>query len=191
MGAEPPWLARTRRLALTLAAMTQEAPRDYFRTCNICKKPIPYGAKFYRCSVSTCNSKRFPFHLCSLDCFSAHAPEARHRDAWAEEDRAPTREQEEKARAEAAAAASASEERRAARMVGVGAPPAGLASDAPRDVLVVVSKLKAYVKARGDMSTSDAVVDVLSDHLRNVCDQAIEKARVAGRKTVMDRDFDF
>ena len=59
-----------------------------------------------------------------------------------------------------------------------------------KDVLVVVSKLKAYVKARSGMSTSDGAVDVLSAHLRKLCDQAIAHAGTAGRKTVMDRDFE-
>ena len=170
--------------------MSTEEPRDYFRSCNICKKRIEYGATYYRCSVSTCNSKRFPFHLCSLDCFSAHAPEARHRDAWAEPEKAPTRAQEEARVAEENAQNVAAEERRVARMVGVGALPEGLLPGAPKDVLIVVSKLKAYVKARSEMNTADNVIEALSDHLRVLCDRAIEKARTSGRKTIMDRDFD-
>lgn len=63
------------------------------------------------------------------------------------------------------------------------------ADDVPREVLVVVSKLKAYIRARSGFNTSDAVVDVLSDHLRKVCDRAIEQATTEGRKTVLDRDF--
>jgi histone H3/H4 len=55
-------------------------------------------------------------------------------------------------------------------------------------VLVVVSKLKAYVRARSDFHTSDGVVDVLSDHLRAVCDEAIREAGREGRRTVLDRD---
>ena len=73
----------------------------------------------------------------------------------------------------------------------VGAPagaPAG-AQDLPEDVLVVVSKLKAYVKARSGMNTSDGVVDALSAKIRKLCDAAIEVAHADGRKTVMDRDF--
>ena len=61
--------------------------------------------------------------------------------------------------------------------------------DLPQDVLVVVSKLKAYVKARSGMNTSDAVVDVLSSKIRKLCDAAIEVAQADGRKTVLDRDF--
>jgi histone H3/H4 len=40
------------------------------------------------------------------------------------------------------------------------------------------------------MSTSDGVVEVLSKHLRKLCDDAITHAGTAGRKTVMDRDFE-
>jgi len=66
-------------------------------------------------------------------------------------------------------------------------PPA--AESVPREILVVVSKLKAYIRARSGFNTSDATVEVLSDHLRRLCDRAIDKARSAGRKTVLDRDF--
>ena len=59
----------------------------------------------------------------------------------------------------------------------------------PQDVLVVVSKMKAYVKARSGMNTSDGVTDVLSAKIRKLCDAAIEVANADGRKTVMDRDF--
>lgn len=60
----------------------------------------------------------------------------------------------------------------------------------PKEILVVVSKLKAYIKARSDMNTSDTCMEVLSDRVRALCDEAIEMARKAGRKTVMDRDFE-
>ena len=57
------------------------------------------------------------------------------------------------------------------------------------EVLVVVSKLKKYIRAKSSMNTSDGVVPVLSDHLRHMCDLAIQKASGDGRKTVLDRDF--
>ncbi len=57
------------------------------------------------------------------------------------------------------------------------------------EVLVVVSKLKKYIKDKSQMNTSAAVADVISEKLRNLCDQAIERAKSEGRKTVMDRDF--
>ena len=55
--------------------------------------------------------------------------------------------------------------------------------------LVVASKLKAYIRTKSQMNTSASVVQVLSDKLREMCDQAIENAKREGRKTVMDRDF--
>jgi len=58
-----------------------------------------------------------------------------------------------------------------------------------KEVLVVASKIKGYIKNKGDMKTSANVLDVLSDKLRAMCDQAIESARSDGRKTVLDRDF--
>jgi len=66
---------------------------------------------------------------------------------------------------------------------------AGEETDSAREVLIVVSKLKKYIRARSGMNTSDAVVPVLSDHLRRLCDEAIANATRDGRKTVMDRDF--
>jgi histone H3/H4 len=57
------------------------------------------------------------------------------------------------------------------------------------EVLVVASKIKAYIKDKGDMKTSANVLEVLSDRLRSLCDKAIESARSDGRKTVLDRDF--
>ncbi len=57
------------------------------------------------------------------------------------------------------------------------------------ETLVVASKLKNYIRAKSGMNTSAAVVDVLSNKLRTLCDEAIERAKSEGRKTVMDRDF--
>jgi histone H3/H4 len=57
------------------------------------------------------------------------------------------------------------------------------------DVLVVASKLKAYIREKSGMNTSANVLNALSDRIRELCDQAIENARKDGRKTVKDRDF--
>ena len=59
-----------------------------------------------------------------------------------------------------------------------------------KEVLVVVSKLKNYIKTASGMSTSGNVAPKLSDAIRRLCNQAIEHARNDGRKTVMDRDFE-
>ncbi|OQW50645.1 MAG: hypothetical protein A4S09_00710 [Proteobacteria bacterium SG_bin7] len=58
------------------------------------------------------------------------------------------------------------------------------------DVLVVASKVKSYIKDRADFNTSDKVMEVLTAKLKILCDEAIDKAREEGRKTVLDRDFE-
>jgi histone H3/H4 len=62
-------------------------------------------------------------------------------------------------------------------------------SSMQNEVLVVVSKMKQYVKDIADMNTSGDVATVLSEMIRKACDQAVEQARRDGRKTVMARDF--
>ena len=62
-------------------------------------------------------------------------------------------------------------------------------SDSTQDVLIVVSKLKKYIKDRAELNTSGNVADALSGIIRTLCDKAIENAKNDGRKTVMDRDF--
>jgi histone H3/H4 len=57
------------------------------------------------------------------------------------------------------------------------------------EVLVVASKVKSHIRTTGDMKTSASVLQVLSDRIRILCDQAVENARSDGRKTVLDRDF--
>ena len=56
------------------------------------------------------------------------------------------------------------------------------------DILVVVSKVKQYIKATGGMNTSGSVAPALSALVKKACDAAIEAAKADGRKTVMDRD---
>ena len=58
-----------------------------------------------------------------------------------------------------------------------------------KEVLVVASKVKGYIKEKSEMNTSAGVLDALSERIRGLCDAAIESARRDGRKTVMDRDF--
>ena len=58
------------------------------------------------------------------------------------------------------------------------------------EVLIVVSKLKAFVKESSDLNTSADVMPVLSEIVRRECLAASERARLAGRKTLMARDFD-
>jgi len=159
-----------------------------WKICSTCKRPLEFEQKYWVCSVSTCNRKRTGLYFCSVPCWDAHVPEARHRDAWAEERKAPTatewqRQREAEERDGDAPTEAAEAPRR--RIVS-----GGEGDDLPREVLIVVSKLKAYVRARSDMNTSDSVTGVLSDHLRKLCNEAIRNAARDGRKTVLDRDFE-
>lgn len=59
-----------------------------------------------------------------------------------------------------------------------------------REILVVVSRIKSYIKHKGQgMSTSADTMDALTDIVEKKCDAAIESARKDRRKTVMKRDF--
>ncbi len=163
-----------------------------WKRCSTCKKGIPFGAGYFACSVSTCNRRGTDFAFCSVACWDGHVPVLRHRDAWAEEEKAPTaeewaRSQRESAEREARPQTGAQAPRAADRAPATAAPASR--AGAPHDVLVVVSKLKLYVRATAGMHCSDGVVEVLSDRLRALCDRAVENARAAGRRTVMDRDF--
>ena len=62
-------------------------------------------------------------------------------------------------------------------------------ADNEKVTLVVASKVKAYIKSVAGMNTSAGAIDVLSDKVKAVCDQAVEKARNDRRKTVKDRDI--
>ena len=58
------------------------------------------------------------------------------------------------------------------------------------EVLVVASKTKDYIRSvSGGMNTSAAVMNVLSDKVRELCNQAIQRAKDDKRKTVMEKDF--
>jgi histone H3/H4 len=57
------------------------------------------------------------------------------------------------------------------------------------DALVVVSKVKAFIKANGELNVSNSVVEILTKIVQRECLKAIENAKADGRKTVMDRDF--
>jgi len=58
------------------------------------------------------------------------------------------------------------------------------------ETLVVVSKVKKYIKDKAGMNTSATAMDALSKIVAKECVKATEAARSDGRKTVMDRDFE-
>ena len=60
--------------------------------------------------------------------------------------------------------------------------------EVPREILIVASRLKDYIRARSGYNTSDRALAPLSDIVRRVCDEAMENARRDGRTTVLDRD---
>jgi histone H3/H4 len=62
-------------------------------------------------------------------------------------------------------------------------------SDSNKEVLVVVSKLKNYIKNTAGLNTSGEVPSVLTKAVEILCQEAIESAKKDGRKTVMERDF--
>jgi hypothetical protein len=151
-----------------------------WRRCSACKKPIALGAVYWACNVSTCNQKRTALSFCSVSCWEVHLPSANHREAWAVEKRAPKT-------AEEGVEAAPGGVRRLVRPPGA---PAPAPDKAPREVLIVASRLKDYVRARSGYNTSDRVLEPLSDLVRRAVDEAIENARRDGRMTVLDRDVE-
>jgi hypothetical protein len=158
---------------------------NQWKRCSSCKTSIAFTAKHWVCNVSTCNRPRTGLAFCTVSCWEAHVPVMRHRESWALERTAPTRAEFEREQTVASSAPPAAGETRRTAAAPARAP----APPLPDDVLVVASKLKAYVRARSGMNTSDGVMEALSAFLRALCDDAIRKAGADGRKTVMDRDF--
>jgi hypothetical protein len=164
---------------------------DSWKRCSVCKVDLGFERQYYECSVSTCTSGRNHPVFCSVTCWEQHVPVMRHRDAWADEKSAPSRSAWEAAQTgESARGAEGSTAPRRIVVDARSAPraPASAPSEAD-EVLVVASRLKAYIRARSGMNTSESVLDELSQIVREHTDRAIEQARADGRKTVMDRDF--
>ncbi len=57
------------------------------------------------------------------------------------------------------------------------------------ETLVVVSKVKGFIKKHSEMNTSASVMPILSKIVQDACLKAVENAKREGRKTVMERDF--
>lgn len=60
---------------------------------------------------------------------------------------------------------------------------------AEKETLVIASKVKAYIKEVSELKCSATVIDVLSEKVRALCDEAVKKAKADGRKTVQDKDL--
>lgn len=147
--------------------------KNYWRKCATCGKEIPFGGIYQKCSVSSCRKSVW----CSVDCWDVHNPVMNHKSSWAEEETAPAREPVRRMVSSPKSSPTTSAAASAAR------------GDVPRDILVVASKLKAYVKAKYGINTSGNVMEAMSDIIRHEADKAAEKAIADGRKTLMDRDF--
>lgn len=145
-----------------------------WRKCGVCKKEIPLGGIYQKCSISSCRKSVF----CSVDCWSVHDSVMGHKSAYAEEERAPKVSEEEGQRPR----------RRLVVPSGSGGAKS-TESHLPMDTLIVVSKLKSYVKAKSGMNTSGDVADELSKFVRVIVNEALDNARAEGRKTLMARDF--
>lgn len=170
----------------------------FWRKCSSCKKEINLKAKYYECSVSTCTGQRTGYVFCSVMCWERHLPGAKHRNAGAIEKQAPNQIESESENKtinsqEAASASNTSNLSNPRRVIIQNSGSSVMGAGAPKvlsqEILVVVSKLKQYIREQSDMNTSEDVNQKLSDLIRVQCDRAIENARVDGRKTVMARDF--
>lgn len=164
---------------------------ETWRICSICKTPIAFGTTYWVCSVSTCNRKNTDYVFCSVACWDAHLPLMKHRNAWAVEKKAPSRavwiaEQGTAAQKKAAEKQHDQAVEKHAKLIE--AQLSDSRKEVPCEILIVASRLKRYIKARSGLKTSDAVMEVLSDIVRDVADRAIRNAARAGRSTVLDRD---
>ncbi len=60
---------------------------------------------------------------------------------------------------------------------------------AEKETLVIASKIKSFIKETSELKCSAAVIDVLSDKVRALCETAVKSAKADGRKTVQEKDF--
>ena len=158
---------------------------EVWKSCSSCKKPIHYGQKHFICSVSTCQTTRHFPRFCTVGCWDAHVAVMNHRSsAWAEEVYAP---KEAPIPTRIPQGGGDSDELRARLMRQMAADKRK--STETKDVLIVASKLKKYIKERADMNCSADVLEALSDIVRLAANDAIDRARADGRKTVKGRDF--
>jgi hypothetical protein len=157
-------------------------PQTQWRRCSACKQPIAFAARYWACSVSTCNRERTALVFCTLSCWEVHLPGANHREAWAVEKTAP-------AGAESPPGAATARESRPAPTRRLPTTSPRTQPAAPEEVLIVASRLKDYIRARSGFHTSDRVLAPLSGIVRRICDEAIQSATAEGRTTVLDRDI--
>ena len=158
--------------------------KDYWKKCNICKKEIPFGSAYFLCSVSTCRNSRTGFTFCSLECWDAHLGFVKHRSCFAEEAIAPrgddflTKESSDE---------NTMIEERPSRRIICSHQPTSVQHNV--DTLVVVSKVKQFIKDESELNTSQCAIDALTQKVVQACLDGIVRAKEAGRKTLMGRDI--
>lgn len=161
--------------------MNETSVPAFWRKCSSCKNPIAFSQKYWICSITSCNHQRTGLVFCKVSCFDAHVPMMNHKDAGAYEKRAPSIAEWQKEQIPASMSAKKS-------LAQVDSKPLAPGT-APREILVVVSKTKDYVRIKNGLNTSDGVMELLSDRLRAILDEASKRAAQDGRKTLMERDF--
>lgn len=149
--------------------------QNYWRKCGSCKKEIAYNSTYQVCGASSCQK----FAYCSMDCWSLHNSIMNHKNGWSEDRVAPQKPQ--------------TENEGVRRLIVTAKSTIDTTSTnnlaLEKEILIVASKLKQYIKDKHDLNTAADVMDVLSHRVRRLTDQAVLKAKSEGRKTVLDRDF--
>ena len=183
---------------------------NLWRRCSACKNPILHRATYWVCSVSTCNRKRTGMAFCTVSCWEVHLPVANHREAWAVEEKAPAsgsfiadtnRQSAQASRGAVSRSTPPSRPKPAvvpvsrsagsnqARPPAPQGPPAERAANqVEKELLVIVSRMKEYIRWKSGFNTSDRVAGPLSDIVRKACNEAIQAAERDERKTVLERD---
>jgi histone H3/H4 len=128
--------------------------------------------------------------FCSVTCWEVHLPIANHRESWAVEKQAPlSTEAPSPAESPRAEKTGDSQRSTGVRRIVRGASEQPATERVPKEVLIVASRLKDYIRAKSGYKTSERVLDPLSNIVRKVCDEAIRNAQRDGRMTVLDRDI--
>lgn len=156
--------------------------QNFWRKCITCKNEIKFSTKYFKCSVTSCDKKRSPAQFCSVDCWDVHRSIMSHKSAGADEYHSPSQ----------AKWLESQKEREGiepkVRIVSNRVSSSSSVVDTD-EILVVVSKLKSFVKESSGLNTSADVFPVLSDLIRKACLDASRNSHADERKTLMARDF--
>lgn len=144
-----------------------------WRKCSVCKKSIELGADYYVCSITSCRKSSF----CSVECWDVHNGVMSHKSAGAIDAKAPTHVDETLSPRKYIVTTATSD---------LVSPQKELVN---KEILIVASKFKDYVRDLHGLNTSANVFEKLSDIVRKCADDAASQAKAEGRKTLMDRDF--